>query len=421
MPLLAANEIPKYVNRLVTGQIKAIAHEASTLAALIQTVRPVYTVTEQPIYGVPAQVKDYWNFKPMAHLAGEDPKDCLVLACSDTDQATWKAVSKYGDFPVMHTFSFDFLGQYLSDLNTVPNRYRRINKNKTGQRAIIVRGAIETTSHIQTVFKIAQDYPDDLIIVSTWNETSKEFTSLLEDACDILLLCERPNYSGVHNKNYQLALIHAGLEAAIKSNAEKCLICRTDLIPLKNNTLNYFDHLMRIYPAPEKIKKFQKGRLIIPDVFTRKYLPFNAGDLLTYGYLQDVVSFWSASSFDSRTLEDPSFDFKKRNPKLPLFAKSKAVVECYFTLNYFEHINYNTTCSMENWIDILKNFYIVVNCHEHKLFWTRRNFCSRTLAASMYKSVISHQDWVSMQLGSFKVNENLDQITWYDFASSPWD
>jgi hypothetical protein len=69
------------------------------------------------------------------------------------------------------------------------------------------------------------------------------------------------------------------------------LLVRTDIALFRPEILRNLESTYQSFPvAPGEAS----GRLIISDIFTRRFLPFHVSDLLTYGAIPDLMRLWSA-------------------------------------------------------------------------------------------------------------------------------
>jgi hypothetical protein len=420
MPLLNVSEYAPYVHRLVVGQLKPIAYGISPVVNLVYPLQPAYFVSGEEVEELPESAKSFWRQKPLETLAEEDPRTTVIIVCSGREEDAWKAVSAYGDFPVIRFFSYEFLSPYLPALTGLPKTYQRRTKKVSARRALVVRGAIGNDNNLLAVQKIAHDHPEDLVIVSTWDDTPPELLERAGSFCDQLLTSAKPAYGGSQNRNFQITLAQKGMAAALASNVEKCLICRTDTLFTKPATPEKFDWLMERFPLMPEVQRRQKGRLIVPDLYTRRYLPYHASDVFTYGWTVDVAAFWSASTFDNRPVDSPEYLPCGYDTTLDACVRNKAVVETYFWLNYMEKIGRRPLYTVDDWMDFQKDYLLVADMHAERILWTSKDFRDHAVLAGRYKTCMSFSDWAELSFAprSF-ARIDLTKIPWLDFVNSP--
>lgn len=423
MPILNVSEYAPYVHGVLTGQLKPIAYGISTVVNLAYPLRPAYFVSAKEIEALPDAAKAFWHHKPLEALAEEAPKKTVIIVCSGSIEDAWQAVATYGDFPVIRFFSYEFLSGYLPALAILPKTYKRtINKTKetSAKRAIVIRGSMGEENNFLTVQKIAHDYPEDLVIVSTWDDVPPKDQDRLRLLCDQLVTSAKPAYAGSQNRNMQVTLAQRGLAVAMESNAAKCLICRTDTMFTRPYTLDGFDWLMERFPLSPEAKQRQKGRMIVPNLYTRRFLPYHASDLFTYGWKEDVAAFWNASGYDDRPINSLDYFDCGFMTTLDTCLRNKVVVETYFWLNYIEKIGRKPLYTIADWMNFLKDYLLVTDMHTQRILWTSKDYRDYAALAGRYKACVNFTDWTELSYAPTPAYADIDltKAKWEDFVDS---
>lgn len=155
--------------------------------------------------------------------------------------------------------------------------------------AICIRGLCtpETPALIRLYLALN---PEARIFVATWEATPPEIVQGLRQSAEVILVGDTDN-PGVQNRNRQLLLARAVLGAAQREGFSYALLTRTDIALFQPNILSSLLSLHRTFPVrPGRLL----GRLIAPDIFTRRFMPFHISDILSFGTLPDLMLQWGA-------------------------------------------------------------------------------------------------------------------------------
>jgi hypothetical protein len=154
--------------------------------------------------------------------------------------------------------------------------------------AICIRG-LATPATPAVVRLMGALNPGVKIIVATWDHTPAAILEEIARSCELITESEPPK-AGSQNKNRQIKLAIASLSAAARAGYNYVLLTRTDLALFRPGLAAALAELHRRFPIPAN---YLTGRLIVPDIFTRKYMPYRPSDLMTFGYLEDVWRYWN--------------------------------------------------------------------------------------------------------------------------------
>jgi hypothetical protein len=160
--------------------------------------------------------------------------------------------------------------------------------NSTG--AICLRGQVDDNIASIVRLNLALN-PGLKVFVATWDTSPKHILEELSGSGAVVLTESDPAYAGGSNKNRQIKLARACLHAAAQSNAQFVLLGRTDFALFKLELFSQLVKLLNQFPAaPGPLKQ----RIVISDVYTRKFHLWHPSDLLMFGTTDDLIEYWNA-------------------------------------------------------------------------------------------------------------------------------
>lgn len=166
-----------------------------------------------------------------------------------------------------------------------------LGRDGPGQRAaaICIRGlCTPQTPALVRLYRALN--PQARIFVATWEATPPEILEGLRLSAEVILAADTDN-PGVQNRNRQILLARAVLAAARREGFSYALLTRTDIALFQPDVLSSLINLHRAFPVkPGRLL----GRLIAPDIFTRRFMPFHVSDILSFGTLPDLELQWAA-------------------------------------------------------------------------------------------------------------------------------
>ncbi|CAN7341740.1 hypothetical protein LJR219_001906 [Phenylobacterium sp. LjRoot219] len=165
-----------------------------------------------------------------------------------------------------------------------------VSDGETAAAAICLRGlCTPETPALVRLYRALN--PSARIFVATWEQTPPDLVAALRDSAEVVLVpdTDRP---GRQNRNRQLLLARAVLAAAQREGKSYVLLTRTDLALFQPGILSSLLALHRTFPVrPGRLF----GRIVAPDVWTRRYMPFHVSDIMSFGALPDLVLQWGAA------------------------------------------------------------------------------------------------------------------------------
>jgi len=87
---------------------------------------------------------------------------------------------------------------------------------KLPQLAIVIQGPIITANEFtfETIKLYKQHFPNAIIILSTWRDEQQIALTMIDSLGILVLLNEKPNFTGVSNINMQVVSSRAGVKKA---------------------------------------------------------------------------------------------------------------------------------------------------------------------------------------------------------------
>lgn len=203
-----------------------------------------------------------------------------------------------------HALSFFrelFLKRYqlIIDYNTralYPSRYFTPSRIKTttqpGELAIVIQGVITEKDDftLETVRFYKKLFKGAIIILSTWDSTSKELLKKFKDEGCFIVLSKMFKPSGLGNVNYQICTSFSGINKAKELGAKYVLKNRSDLRIYREFSFEYMKTLLEIYPVLGKEIPL-KGRILTLSGLAPQIVCINSyQDFMYFGYTDDMYA-----------------------------------------------------------------------------------------------------------------------------------
>jgi len=413
MSIAALQDIPRLVEDLITGRKKAVTYgwpeemgkQGQFLSVALE-------------YAVPSDGRLRPGFQPKKNLGRENPQSTVILSCEGSMEATYAAVREIGDFTVINGFTYDYISRFFPALLTLPHHYRRTRKVIKARRGILVRGSAMGDYGFQALQKLAHDYPDDYIVVSIWDTTPLVEQERLASVCDRLILNKQPSEHGLQTCNLQLAVIQPGLKAMQEAGVERILMVRTDYLFGNPYMLDQFDVLLSVYPSDVARAHGLRGRLLVADIGSRRYLPYHPGDMLTYGYAEDVVRYWTRLTHDTRSFDIGTYG-QHAHQSMWAVARLCPVNETYFTTSFMQDIKREADWTIEDSYAFHRDFLIVTSYIANGMFWFKKLWYDQVSYLRPAGQYLTQQAWTAFLSGrplKDFVEINVDKTSWDQFT-----
>lgn len=393
MPIPSLRDVPDIIQSIVKRKKFVVTYgmPIETTRQFLLPMRYVLAPKGTPTLSHPI-------VRPLSSLQYEDPNECVVLSCTHSLDAADEAVSSYGNFLVMNYFTMDYMYPFFPALRNIPLNYRRTHKLKTARRGIIIRGASMGEYGVQAIQRFAADHPNDYIVISTWDTTPDPMKERLDQICDRLVLNPQPANHGLQSSNLQLGCIQPGIVALQEANVERILIARTDYFFANPYLLDICDNLLESHPSPAAHAFGQKGRMIVPDLGSRRYIPYHPGDMLTYGWAEDVARFWLGMPQDQRTFTQDVY--RSVGPcSLKDVSQNYPVIETYMNANYMERIGRPIEWTLADSLAYMRDFFIMIDHSRCGMFWFKKTWHDRMNFHEHSAQFIDHSLWLALASG----------------------
>jgi WavE lipopolysaccharide synthesis len=231
-----------------------------------------------------------------AALAAEAGRDVFVILYSGAWPDIQRQLATIVDLPSLPA-SAVFAGSETRALlgaadlvaSTAPRRTPSHHRE-----AIVVQGPVLPYTTAYVVRAMSARHPDAAIVLSTWDDTPEEALDAVRPWTDDVVTSPRPAVAGIQNRNLQIVSTRAGIARAVERGAHTILKTRTDLAVLQPEIFAqarwWTDRLGN--DAARRVG--QRGRLVVPTSYTRKYMLYHPSDLVMLGHGDDLARYWDA-------------------------------------------------------------------------------------------------------------------------------
>jgi len=333
-------------------------------------------------------------------LRSEDPRQTLIVIYSSAWREILPQLSRMGfrrAVPAGALFGLlaDPAGRDRLARADALSR-RRVRRRPSARRAIVVQGPIvpEVTKYALSV--TSAQHPHDLIVLSTWRETPAELVAEVAPYVDEVVLNDAPALAGIQHRNYQIVSTRAGLECARAAGAEQVLKTRTDGVHISPSIFDDAAALeQRFAPAAARALGL-RGRIIVPQSFTRTYVPYHASDLMMLGATEDLMAFWSAP-LDLRP--GTARDFYPATISLRDVALDGRAPETYFGVHYCRHVGRPVRGTVHDSWAYYRDLFTVVDNDWFGLLWLKNVSMPEARLKGGPRRLVDHRFWKRLVAG----------------------
>ena len=273
---------------------------------------------------------------------------------------------------------------------------RQVTRRPLTRRAIVVQGPIvpEVTRYALSV--TSAQHPRDLIVLSTWRETPEDLLADVAPHVDEIVLNDAPAVPGIQHRNYQLVSTRAGLECARAAGATEVLKTRTDGVHVSPVLFDAAAALAQRF-APSAARALGlHGRIIVPQSFTRTYVPYHASDLMMLGSIEDLLAFWS-SPLDLRA--GTARDFYPATVSLCDVALDGRAPESYFGVHYCRHVGRPVRGTVHDSWAYYRDLFTVVDNDWFGLLWLKNVSMPEARLKGGPRRLVDHRFWRRLVAG----------------------
>lgn len=272
--------------------------------------------------------------------------------------------------------------------------------------AIVMQGQIITDNNftLETTALYRKFFADATLILSTWVGEDKDTIKKIKQNGWIVIQNEKPSYSGHYNINYQLTSSNNGIEAAKKLGIEYVLKTRTDQRIYNPNFLGLLYSFDKLYP-PHKDSK-QTRRLIVPNIGTFKYRPYGIGDMIMFGHIDDMLTYWGAE-------HDMRKDILNRYPTVIEIAKVRKT-EVYLCTEYLKKLGEPLIWTLDDSWKIFGKYFCIFDSSLLDMFWYKykvhEEFRSQYYNSTHTHQVIQYYEWIACHENTYDPSSLPEEI-----------
>lgn len=277
-----------------------------------------------------------------------------------------------------------------------------VNKEKL---AIILQGPVkkENDYTLNTIKLYLKNYPEALIILSTWEGES----IALEESENLKILHnELPENRGALNFNLQKKSTLSGLRLALSADAQFAIKTRTDQRLCAPNLDLLLHEFLERNPAHDG-----RARIVESSVNICKYRPYSMCDVFQYSSTEELIQMWDIDD-DNRSLT--ATELSNTNPS-PIDMYNADVAEIRLHRRYAVSRGYTATQDLENYHKFISDYFIVIDKEMLDLHFFKYKASEYDLSMNpLYsnKRILSrftHSDWLLARVHGYKIfASNLD-------------
>jgi hypothetical protein len=246
-------------------------------------------------------------------------------------------------------------------------------KTKQGEFAIVLQGIIEVKDNftIETVRLYKKIFPSAIIIISTWDNTSKDLLNEFKNLGCEMVLSKNFEPCGIGNVNYQICTSLAGIKRARELGATYTLKNRSDLRIYREFAFEYLKSLLTIFPVDEVNPFNLKGRIISPAGNSgQMFMPLWIQDFYYFGYTEDMLNFFSIP-YDSRQIHSAQKYLKEKYGEFDGDIMCNMLVpEIYITKSFIEKYVHAEMNVLSHW-NFIKKYFIIVDHESLDAYWSK--------------------------------------------------
>ena len=211
------------------------------------------------------------------------------------------------------------------------------------------------------------------LLICTWDHTDPAILTELRNICDEVILIPDLEDPGFRNRARQINLAQALLNACAQS-CEMTLMTRTDIALFRPNILTALTALWHQYPTRDDRVH---GHIVIPNVYTRRYMSDHPSDMIMFGDTTDLQRYWSPSPFSND--EQATF------------------IEQYLPQNFRKYLNIHPNVRdlpSPNYMQYLRDHFIVRDFSCFEGWWLKRGHELRSAGEGVdYSGLVTQAIW----------------------------
>lgn len=268
-----------------------------------------------------------------------------------------------------------------------------LTRPRTG---IIMQGPLllDDDFTLETVRLYRRHFPDDPIILSTWESEDSAALRACESAGAVLVVNCDPSNAGPANINRQIVSTRAGLAKCAELGVGHVIKTRTDQRFYSPSALSFLHSLLSVFPLQADLP--QRARIIGVSLNTLKYRRYGLSDMFLFGTLDDLARYWSCE-LDARS-EAPPAAF---GPHAEL-----RLCEVYLEANYLESLGRALAWTVADSWKAFADHFCVIDPSAIDLFWPK---------------YASHREYRRLSYGAPHTGQELSFADWMILYNRSWE
>ena len=301
---------------------------------------------------------------------------------------------------------------------------KKIEKKSDKKCAIIMQGPIlkEDNFTIEAAKFYKKMYPEECIIVSTWEDTEEDIVKKLKELDIEVVLNKAPETTGLGNVNYQVLSARGGLKRARELKCDYVLKTRTDQRISMPNFLSYFLGLLDTYPLERKSEKIE-NRLIITSgiIGANMFIPYMLSDFLFFGTINDVDKVFDleqdpldTNRSEREELTNKLFDNASIEDFYEKTAPESRIIKTYID----KYTDIDADGSLKSYWDFIRDYTVILSIRDMDLYGRRYNIYEESEITKIYardddesknyRYIWTFANWSMLYSGRFIYNPELE-------------
>lgn len=267
--------------------------------------------------------------------------------------------------------------------------------------AIVMQGPLrkEENFTLNTVNFYKKLYPEAYIIVSTWNDEDKYELEKLEKAGAIIVLNEKPQYSGQLNVNFQLVSTQGGIKKAKDLGVEYVAKTRTDQRINRRDIFNYLINMLMLFSIDETSN--QKKRVVtLSMTYGNMFYPYFMSDFFYFGTTEDMMAVFNMGLDTREKFIMPPNSTRRE------YAEKLYAPEAFILKHYLVKMGCSGDGTIKDYWDGVRKFLICVDMKTLDIKWPKYD--------GKYRLHIYYGDYFYDDNDEKLKTENFDFVNWFN-------
>lgn len=329
-------------------------------------------------------------------------------------QKKFKLMSTGMSVPVNDSY---FLTFKLRPIHT-PKTHKLWQASDTSEIAIVLQGPIEQKMDftLESVRLYRRNFPNAKIILSTWENTSSALIQQFEGEGVVIVQSRPPHFGGIGNANFQMTSSHLGLKEAKRLGYTFALKTRTDQRILNPLALSLLKNLSTVFPLNDRTRGSQTGRILTMSFGSFAYRLYGLTDMLQFGYVDDLLQYWSGKLDDRDVNEIAEID-----ASTPRGSARQNIVETYFCSSFLSNTGWDVRWTIEDYWNSVRERFCVVDAESLDLIWPKysaREDRWRSYDESLSSQEIDFAFWTSIPCLP-RPNEEILDLNYSELGNIP--